>query len=74
MEQRKRSFWKSTEEVKSVHKSIDRMEDAVLQKQAKNIQDIYKKRYASFSKINDSYRKINKNGYTKEYNKEKLIL
>ncbi|OFD38106.1 hypothetical protein BWGOE2_48350 [Bacillus mycoides] len=34
------------------------MEDAALQKQAKNIQDIYKKRYASFSKINDSYQKL----------------
>ncbi|WP_439952442.1 YkyA family protein [Bacillus cereus] len=56
----KEAFGKAQEEVKSVHKTIDKMEDAALQKQAKNIQDIYKKRYASFSKINDSYQKLMK--------------
>ena len=55
----KEAFGKAQEEVKLVHKTIDKMEDA-LQKQAKNIQDIYKKRYASFSKINDSYQKLMK--------------
>ncbi|AJH19989.1 YkyA family protein [Bacillus mycoides] len=56
----KEAFGKAQEEVKLVHKTIDKMEDAALQKQAKNIQDIYKKRYASFSKINDSYQKLMK--------------
>ncbi|HDR6316677.1 TPA: YkyA family protein [Bacillus thuringiensis] len=56
----KEAFGKAQEEVKSVHNTIDKMEDAALQKQAKNIQDIYKKRYASFSKINDSYQKLMK--------------
>ncbi|MBJ8017145.1 YkyA family protein [Bacillus mycoides] len=56
----KEAFGKAQEEVKLVHKNIDKMEDAALQKQAKNIQDIYKKRYASFSKINDSYQKLMK--------------
>ncbi|TKI85585.1 YkyA family protein [Bacillus mycoides] len=56
----KEAFGKAQEEVKSVHKTIDKMEDAALQKQAKNIQDIYKKRYASISKINDSYQKLMK--------------
>ncbi|WP_242315082.1 YkyA family protein [Bacillus cereus group sp. BfR-BA-01355] len=108
----KEAFGKAQEEVKSVHKTIDKMEGAALQKQAKNIQDIYKKRYTSFSQINDSYQKLMEferevykslgeketnlkkisekikgvnqmneeiqrekekfNGYTKEYNKEKL--
>lgn len=56
----KEAFGKAQEEVKLVHKTIDKMEDLTLQKQAKNIQDIYKKRYASFSKINDSYQKLMK--------------
>ncbi|EOO69769.1 hypothetical protein EXW49_24060 [Bacillus mycoides] len=56
----KEAFGKAQEEVKSVHKTIDKMEDAALQKQAKKIQDIYKKRYASFSKMNDSYQKLMK--------------
>lgn len=48
---------KAQKETKSVQSNIERLEDKKVQKQAKAVEESYKKRYDAFQKMNENYTK-----------------